>query len=266
MEKIKVMIAGLPGKMATLVAEYVEKAKDMELMSFALSEEAGEMQIGRNKVYQIALDWHKNKLTELSPNIIVDFTQPKSVNRNAELYCQCEVPFVMGTTGGDRELLRETVENSDISAVVAPNMAKQIVAFQAMMEYAAENFPNVFKGYSLEIVESHQKSKIDTSGTAKAMVKYFNKLGVPFKVEDIVKERDPETQVKLLRVPSEYLDGHGWHTYTLKSKDGTVLFQFTHNVNGRDIYAQGTLDAIRFLAKHREEKGRVFSMIDVLKS
>lgn len=80
-------------------------------------------------------------------------------------------------------------------------------------------------------------------------------------------ERDPEVQRSEWGVPEPYLGGHGWHTYALRSEDGTVFFQFTHNVNGRDIYARGTVDAIRYLAKKVDEgaKGRVFSMIDVLR-
>lgn len=251
MEKIRVMIAGLPGKMATLVAEYVERDVDMGLSGWALSE--------------ANMEEHKKIIAEFSPDIIVDFTLPKSVNRNAVIYCQCGVPFVMGTTGGDRELLQRTVKQSNVSAVIAPNMAKQIVAFQAKMEYAAENFPGLFEGYSLTISESHQASKVDTSGTAKAMVQYFNKLGILFEASDIFRERNPRVQKTELGVPEKYLNGHGYHTYTLRSQDGTVLFQFTHNVNGRDIYAQGALDAVRFLNERKEEKGKVFSMIDVLK-
>jgi len=48
------------------------------------------------------------KLREVTPDIVVDFTQPDAVNRNAQLYCRCETPFVMGTTGGDREVLIKT--------------------------------------------------------------------------------------------------------------------------------------------------------------
>lgn len=265
MKKIKVMIAGLPGKMATLVAEYVEKAEDMELVPFALSEQAGKLLIGRTEIQQVIPECHESSFQQISPDIIVDFTLPKSVNRNAELYCECGIPFVMGTTGGDRGLLKRTVEESSISAVIARNMAKQIVAFQAMMEYVAENFPSVFKGYTLRIVESHQKGKTGTSGTAEAMVEYFNKLGIPFKKEQIIMIREPDEQMAKLKVPKEYLKGHGWHTYTFYSPDETVLFRFVHNVCGRDVYAQGTLDAIRFLADRKGEKGKVFSMIHVLK-
>ena len=99
------------------------------------------------------------------------------------------------------------------------------------------------------------------------MVAYFNKMGSSFTEQDIIKERDPEVQQNLWGVPKQYLGGHGWHTYTLLSADQTVRFEFTHNVNGRDVYAKGTLDAILYLHKKLEEgiKGTAFTMIDVLK-
>ena len=56
----------------------------------------------------------------------------------------------------------------------------QVVAFQAMMEMMAEEFPGAFAGYTLEVTESHQASKADTSGTAKAVVASFQKLGLDF--------------------------------------------------------------------------------------
>jgi 4-hydroxy-tetrahydrodipicolinate reductase len=172
----------------------------------------------------------------------------------------------MGTTGGDRQKLEETVRSSSIPAVVAPNMAKQIVGFQAMMEYAAQTFPGLFKGYRLTIRESHQRTKADTSGTAKAMVRVFNRLGTPFTEEQITMERDPEVQKTVWGIPEEHLGGHAWHTYSLVSEDGTVRFEFTHNVNGREIYVSGTLDALLFLRGKTAAgvRGRMFSMIDVL--
>ena len=118
-----------------------------------------------------------------------------------------------------------------------------------------------------EIRESHQKGKADTSGTARAMIKAFNQLGIPFSEKDIQMQRDPEVQKTQWGIPETYLVGHGWHTYTLVSKDSTVKFVFTHNVNGRDVYADGTLDAAVYLSEKVEEgvKGTVFTMIDVLK-
>ena len=270
--KLIIIMAGLPGKMATAAAEKILEQKDMTLYSLALTGNIKEekTKIKDTEVTLVKPGRHDYTLEDVLGKgkvILVDYSQPDAVNKNAELYRDHRIPFVMGTTGGDRKALEKVVSSSDISAVIAPNMAKQIVGFQAMMQYAADNFPDLFKDYRLEITESHQQEKKDTSGTAKAMVSYFNKLGIPFTTEQIGMIRDPNNQ-RSIGVSEEHLSGHGWHTYALKSKDGTVLFQFVHNVNGRDIYADGTLDAIRFLNKKfyiEENKGKVYSMIDVLK-
>jgi 4-hydroxy-tetrahydrodipicolinate reductase len=282
MEKrdVVVMVNGLPGNMASKVCEHIMKADkgmypfslygasltgpEIEQEYFAV-EESFRINLFRpenrdNLLETMAMTWHKDRGSTF---IAVDFSHPSAVVMNAKFYCAHDIMFVMGTTGGDRNKLEEIVKNSINCAVIAPNMAKQIVAFQAMMEFSAKNFPNAFKGYSLEIVESHQKGKADTSGTAKAMVDYFNKLGIPFTKEQIVMVREPEEQLAM-GIPEEALRGHGWHTYILRSSDGSILFQFTHNVNGRDIYALGTLDAINFLANNYVP-ATVFSMTDVLR-
>lgn len=274
MESIKVMVNGLPGNMATKAAEHVQRDSAMTLLPYALTGpeiRVKETRVGPDSMRLIPPDKRQEVIDSVKRGegefFSVDYTHPNAVNDNASFYCDNGIPFVMGTTGGDRALLVDTVNKSDVVAVIAPNMAKQIVAFQAMMEYAAETFPDVFKGYHLEIKESHQQGKADTSGTAKAMMSYFNKLGIPFTKDQIVMERDPKVQRTEWGIPEAYLKGHGWHTYTLRSEDGTVFFQFTHNVNGRDIYAAGTLDAIHFLSKKVAQgaKGRAFTMIDVLK-
>jgi hypothetical protein len=50
-----------------------------------------------------------------------------------------------------------------------------------MMQIMADQFPGAFSGYKLDVVESHQRNKADTSGTAKAVVQSFAKMGVNFK-------------------------------------------------------------------------------------
>ncbi len=274
MGRLKLMVNGLPGKVATAIARHAIAEETIELIPRSLT--GSEIEVDSVTVENVPIRLIKPEARQDAvsaikssegPFICVDFTLPDAVNDNAAFYCRNTIAFVMGTTGGDREKLAQTITRSDTCAVIAPNMAKQIVGFQAMMAYAAENFPDLFKGYTLEITESHQKTKVDTSGTAKAMVGYFNRLGLDFSEGNIVKIRDPQVQKKQLGIPEAYLDGHGWHTYTLTSQDQTVGFSFSHNVNGRDIYAQGTLDACRFLKSKIDAgaSGRLFSMIDVLK-
>jgi len=275
MNPIKVMVNGIPGNIAQVVAKHVLADNSFELIPYSLTGPEitiSDLSIGSSVIQLIRPEQREKKISEIIEKYIsfisIDYTHPTAVNGNAEFYCKNLLPFVMGTTGGDRKLLEETANSSSIAAVIAPNMAKQIVGFQAMMEYASKTFPNLFKGYSLTIKESHQKGKADTSGTAKAMTRYFNALGTPYSENDIIKERDPKTQKTEWGIPEKYLTGHGWHTYTLVSNDKTVCFEFTHNVNGRDVYVQGTLDAVLYLSKKIEEgaSGKVFTMIDVLKS
>jgi len=328
---MRIMVNGLPGNMATKVAEHVVKSDDMELIIFALTgSEISKKTCSVNgrEVDLIKPEERDSKIKAIIASygsfISVDFTQPSAIEDNIDFYCRNGLPFVCGTTGGKRDspepgadnsdTIQQKVRDSGIVAVIAPNMAKQIVALQAFMENYARRYPNAMKGYELAISESHQKGKKDTSGTAKAMIDYFNKLGIPFEKEQITMIREPDEQ-REIGIPEEYLSGHGWHTYeilapdstralitfkeavwrflsedkafrsysitksskylTRVSLDETVTFHarleedsllvFSHNVNGRDIYVP--LDAIRFLQRKVEagEKGKVYSMIDVLK-
>ncbi len=275
MSRINVMINGLPGNVATIIARHFVSDQRFALIPYSLTGpeiEADKYLIEDMNLVLVRPDKRHaamdDILTLYTHLICIDFTHPTVVNDNARFYCERSIPFVMGTTGGDREALAATVESSDIAAVIAPNMAKQIVGFQAMMDWAADTFPGLFDGYTIRIRESHQKGKADTSGTAKAMVGYFNRLGLKCSIDDIKQERDPEIQVNEWGIPETYLAGHAWHTYTMRSNDQTVQFQFTHNVNGREIYASGTLDAVAFLHQQVQKgaKGRVFSMMDVLRN
>jgi 4-hydroxy-tetrahydrodipicolinate reductase len=274
MDTIKVMVNGLPGNVARTVAEHLLKDGRFELVPYSLTGpeiQESEYILDSISVKLIQSDQRASQIEQIKQSqgafLSVDYTHPSAVNPNAEFYCRFGLPFVMGTTGGDRKELEATVVPSSIAAVIAPNMAKQIVGFQAMMEYAANNFPDLFNGYTLNVKESHQQGKADTSGTAKAMVGYFNKLGVSFSTDEIVMVRDPQDQKAQWGIPPEYLSGHGWHTYTLISEDQTVRFEFTHNVNGREVYVRGTVDAILYLSEKVQTgaRGRIFTMIDVLK-
>jgi 4-hydroxy-tetrahydrodipicolinate reductase len=201
--------------------------------------------------------------------IVIDYTLPSAVDENGQFYREHQVPFVMGTTGGDRETLLAETKAARLFAVIAPQMGKQVVAFQAMMEHMATAFPGAFADYTLEVVESHQKTKADTSGTAKAVVASLAQLGTqPFAVEDIQKVRLEDEQMNKMGVPRKHLGGHAFHTYRLRSPDQSVSFEFKHNVCGRTIYADGTVDAALFLHQKILEGGEpaVFNMIDVLKA
>lgn len=244
-EKIPVLVAGLPGKMATLIAEGVEgTSAEFELLHIGLSSERNSLnptplhagkRLRTLKTYVgmwgprdhlLALSEAKNTF---APNVIaVDYTTPDTVNRNAQLYAEAGIPFVMGTSGGDRKQLEETVRNSGISAVIAANMDPQVVARRMEIDDLAQSQPGIFEGARIEITESHQKTKKDISGTAlalKAQYEGYGSQGV-----DITSIRDTDEQMAL-GIPDPD-NGHAYHWVKVFAPDGTVVQEFSTKVKG----------------------------------
>jgi len=282
-DDVRIMVNGMPGPMATAAAEACLR-KGLKLAPTAIT--GPEIESCTIDVYDSVSE--KSAKVKLIPStkpdeieasitsmketskflLAIDYTHPSAVNSNAEFYVKNNVPFVMGTTGGDREKLLKNCASH--FCVIAPNMGKQIVAMQAALENLARDYPAAFEGYHLKVVESHQKTKADTSGTAKAVIDSLKTLSSNDKFvaeDDVQKIRDDDESVAF-GVSADALTGHAYHTYTLKSPDGTVEFQLQHNVAGRTVYAEGTADAVKFLAKkvaQGDDDPQVYSMIDILK-
>ena len=286
---LKIMVNGMPGPMATAAAEACLR-KGLSLSPVAITGpdvESSTITVtdaitGTSsdvRLIPATDDGYSEIVSSLAglreasgaENVLaIDYTHPSAVNANALFYAENNLPFVMGTTGGDRDKLMEDMVSAKAFAVIAPNMGKQIVAMQAGLEDLATKFPSAFAGYKLEVTESHQKTKADTSGTAKAVIGSLKELSDDdFDLEeDIEMLRDDESSLAF-GVSEEYLNaGHAFHTYTLTSADGSVQFELKHNVEGRTVYAEGTADAVKFLATKIGSgvEGKVFSMIDVLQA
>ncbi len=336
----KVVVNGIPGNMASKVAEHIIRSDKYTLLPFSLTgpEIRQKSKTILGKKIRLFTPEKRGELVHLIDNmrdpnaICIDYTHPGAVMGNVLFYIREQLDFIVGTTGLEMERVVEEMEleekrydRNGIGCIVAPNMAPQIVEFQSVMERYASKNKGKLKGCTLKIVESHQGpdpakgfvGKADTSGTAKAVVNSFNDLGLDFSVDQIVKIRDWKVQ-KDMGVPSEYRYGHGWHTYELKtssnkknvldlgrtlatfrlanpvfqgyskfiqgdylmrvSPDETVMFKcmitgkgrdvtFAHNVNGREIYAAGTIKALDFLLEkieNYEADGKVYTMMDVL--
>lgn len=262
-EKTPVFISGLPGKMQTLIAEELAKNGGYDIFPFAQSSKRhnGEViQIGER---QIKLnDYVPFNIRQRKGVIAVDFSTPQSATLNAHEYALLGVPFVMGTTGGNREEMEKSVRESSISAVIAPNMAVEVVAIQDELNDLLSTSPREFEGWRMTIRESHQAAKKDVSGTAIAFRRQLETLGAVMDGE-IEFERRPNIQKEL---GIQNLDGHAYHWITLTSPEG-VIKEYKTSIEGRQPYIIGTLMAIDFLNQRMREgsQGKVFTMSDVIR-
>lgn len=265
-----ILLAGVPGNVCREIAALVSEegwSEEFRLSPVALSSPAR-----HGQRFDISPNQHVElrEAAALSRElvgdaIIVDFSTPAAALDNVRVYTRLNLPFVMGTTGFDREAAEAMVRASASIAVIAPNMAIPIVMLQAALEDAARRFPGALEGYRLTVTESHQSTKKDVSGTARALVPHFHAFGAKSEPRDIESVRDPAKQ-RELGVPEDHLAGHGHHWYALRSGAGDVTLELSHRVNGRRVYAEGTLRAARWLAERRHvgERGTVYTMRDVL--
>jgi Dihydrodipicolinate reductase len=184
--EIRVMVNGMPGPMATAAAEACLR-KGLILSPFAMTgpglepssitvvdsvsgKHANVRLVPSSDMEEIesALKKTREKFGE-DCVMAIDYTHPSAVNSNAVFYAKNNIPFVMGTTGGDREQLMKDMEALGASAVIAPNMGKQIVALQAGLEDLAKKFPSAFGGYTLHTKESQSEDQSRYKCTARQL-------------------------------------------------------------------------------------------------
>ena len=195
-------------------------------------------------------------------------------------FSQKSIPTVLLSTAYRESLLERYI--SEIPILQVPSLALPIVE----LIHIFEKFPD-FTGIRMEIHESHQSWKQDTSGTARKIIQIFKEKRWDFDFQwcnsynpnegisnfwDLFSYRWQAS--KKLWVSQERIESwHGYHTYDRIYGDGpnyqdfrnkiyfwskkyqnenirlswcTVWFhqkknsfRFSHNIDGRDIYADG---------------------------
>ncbi len=271
-----VILSGIPGRMCCEISRLLQQEPFLRQFNLAPAGFCEESMQGREieilpgrPIQCDSIENLRSFLMEhMFPNpVVVDFTTPDAAMENLAAYTSAGVPFVVGTTGYDYKKAADLVRASKSSAVLAPNMAVPIVLVRTALDFLAQKYPGALEGYRLSITESHQEGKKDTSGTAKAMLPSLEGLGLEASAPPIESIRDLNRQ-RELGVTEDHLQGHGWHWYRAKSATGDVELELSHRVNGRRVYAEGTLRAVTFLAEKVQEgsAGEVFTMEDVLEA
>jgi 4-hydroxy-tetrahydrodipicolinate reductase len=265
MAEIPVLLAGAPGRMCAEIA--AAAGTGFRILEAAVASPARVGQrfaCGPAALRGIAIA-DAPALAAAHPGLVaLDFSTPATALANIEAFAAAGIPVVAGATGYDMAAARRAVESSRACAVIAPNMGAPIVAIQAALEWAAQEFPGALEGMELRIRESHQAAKRDTSGTAKAFAAMLERLGLRGGAIESI--RDPQAQ-RALGVPEAHLGGHAWHEFSAAAPDGSMALALHTRVCGRRPYAEGALRAARFLAVRMAagDRGRVFTMADVLR-
>jgi hypothetical protein len=109
----------------------------------------------------------------------------------------------------------------------------------------------------IEIRESHQHTKGDTSAVARMLAKILD-----FPESRIQKIRDREYQEKVLKIPPEHLDGHAFHEVTATIQ-GIKHALFGSRVYGREPYVIALFNLVMSLVEDSKLEPGLYSVLDL---
>ena len=188
-------------------------------------------------------------------DVLVDFTQPKSIYENAQYCLNNGINIVIGTTGlSDEQIanLKSLSEQNKVSCLIAPNFSTGAVLMMMFAKQAAKYFDNA------EIIELHHNQKKDApSGTAVKTALMMSEASE----KSFVTGNCPETEtIKGARGGISYSDIH-IHSVRMPGYIASqeVLFgssgqtfKIRHDSMNRECYMPGVLMAVKHVVKQPE--------------
>lgn len=247
---IKVAVCGANGKMGQEVVKTVTSAEDMKLVA--------KIDIV-NGEYDSIESAHNN----VSIDVLVDFTQPKSIYENAKYCLNNNINIVVGTTGLSDEQLKEleNLSNQNKTACfVAPNFSTGAVLMMMFAKTAAKYFDNA------EIIELHHNQKKDApSGTAVKTAAMMAENNENFATNNCAETETIEgargaNSYKNIHIHSVRMPGYMASQEVLFGANGQIL-SIRHDSTNRECYMPGVLLSIRYVM---DKGGFVYGLDNIM--
>jgi len=269
---IGVAVTGAGGRMGSKIIKTVLEQDDMKVVAAIEApdtplegKDVGEV-IGVGKI-DVPINGAQKLaevLKERKPDVLIDFTIANAAVGTIKTSAECGVNVVVGTTGfsdEQMELIKKSIKENNVKAVIAPNMAVGVNVFFKIIEDLAK----ILNDYDIEIIEAHHKHKADApSGTAvKAYEIIAEALGrnkdesCVYGRHGIVGARTPE-EIGVHAVRGGDIVGD--HT-VLFAGDGERL-EIVHRAHSRQAFVSGVIKAVRYVVGAPE--GKISDMGDVL--
>ncbi len=254
---MKVCISGL-GRTGKEIARTILLQNEIQLVSAicspsskSLNKDLGEI-LGINKtgIMVTGSDNLEEVIFRNKPDVVIDFSNPKSALKNALIFSKYRINIVVGTTGfSDYQLKKLYVicRKFKNGIVYAPNITMGVNVLMLLSNLTASLLSN----YDFQITELHHKNKLDSpSGTAKKIAGeiqngLLNK-GVVVSHKDI-----PINSVRAGGVI-------GKHEVMIVGQEDKI--EISHESFSRKAFAQGAVSAAKFIHK----KSGYYEMKDVL--
>ena len=250
----RIVVTGAYGRMGREVLRAIWGAEDKILVGAVDAQgegtDAGHL-IGVGEVGVIIKKDMVSVLKETSPDVMVDFTGPRSVFENAKTCLGQGVRPVIGTTGLSAGEINEIIgisERAGVGGLIAPNFAIGAILMMKFAREAARFLPHV------EIIELHHDQKQDApSGTAIKTAELISaargdfRQGLASEMEKIPGARGGEFDGGI-RIHSVRLPGLVAHQEVIFGGLGQTL-TIRHDSISRESFMPGVLLAIAKVMK-----------------
>ena len=239
---INVAVCGSNGKMGKEVVRAVNEDSELNLVA--------QIDIVDGEYSSI-----ENASKAQKIDVLVDFTQPKSIYENAQYCLNNEINIVIGTTGlSDEQIanLKSLSEKNKVSCLIAPNFSTGAVLMMMFAKQAAKYFNNA------EIIELHHNQKKDApSGTAvktalmmsEASEKSFVTGNCP--EAETIKGARGGISYSDIHIHSVRMPGYIASQEVLFGSSGQT-FKIRHDSMNRECYMPGVLMAVKHVVKQPE--------------
>lgn len=237
---IKVAVCGACGKMGQEVVKAVLKDPELELVAKIDIICVGESIFGSIE----------DALKVAKFDVLVDFTQPKSIFENAKFCLNNGICPVIGTTGlTDQQIaeLKNLSIKNDVSCLIAPNFTTGAVLMMMFAAQAAKFFDNA------EIIELHHNQKMDApSGTAVKTAKMMAQVKDDFangncEEVELIEGSRGGTSYSNIQIHSVRMPGYIASQEVIFGASGQIL-KIRHDSMDRTCYMKGVIMAIKHVS------------------
>ncbi len=196
-----------------------------------------------------------------TPDVIIDYSNPASIDGLLNYALEKGVPLVLATTGySDAQMEQIRAAAVQIPIFFSFNMSLGIQLLIALSKKAAAVLGNQF---DIEIIEKHHNQKIDApSGTALMLANALCEECDPPKhlVYDrhSVRRKREITEIGMHSVRGGTIVGE--HEVLFAGPDECVSLK--HTASSKRVFAEGSVNAAVFMAQQRQPK--LYDMTDLL--
>lgn len=249
---LKIGLCGCNGRMGKVITDIVSKKGNMQIVAGFDTYTAN---LADYPVYADVKEYTG------ACDVIIDFSNPASLD-SLLVYCQeSKTPVVICTTGHSKEQLDAMrAASANIPVFRSGNMS---IGINLLMDLLRKCAAVLGDGFDVEITEKHHNQKVDApSGTALMLADAVSEA-LPYDAEYVYdrhsrREKRPAHEIGLHSIRGGTIVGE--HEVLFAGRD--EMIEIRHTALSREVFAVGAVDAAAFLASQTQPG--MYDMSDVI--